>query len=105
MGFRFWGTEIEGRRKERGGKHATYPARMARSHGARLPTRSVADRRSSKSIKQQRSIFRVVEAEAVKPLAVLPKEKSQLSSSMVQMRRSRSLWVPYLTASSSEGGR
>lgn len=103
MGFRFWGTEIEGRRKERGGKHATYPARMG--HRARLPTRSVADRRSSKSIKQQRSIFRVVEAEAVKPLAVLPKEKSQLSSSMVQMRRSRSLWVPYLTASSSEGGR
>ena len=69
---------------------------------ARLLTRSVADRRSSKSIKQQRSISRVAEAEVVKSLAVLPKEKSQLSSSMVQIRRSRSLWMPYF---SSGGGR
>lgn len=41
----------------------------------------------------------------LKPLAVLPKEKSRLSCSMVRMRRSRSLRTSSLTASSSGVGR
>lgn len=84
-----------------------------------IVTRSVAERRSSESIRQHRSMSATLgqllhsgqqswanrpELRRLKPFAVLPKDSRRLSGSIVRMRRSRSLRTFSLTAISSPVG-